>query len=211
MKSERPNPINEILPADVTQYANTNHTFLGCEQRSITCVFCLQSNGIFVSIKIDTALRKCECQPLIHLNCFRRFTNGRPHGDELKMPCFGCNGPTRIRTSDDVILTVIYNLNIGDDEEMNLLFEKWREMYINFGNPFVDDLHLLEQASRLHSEEQKLKRALIKVRQTRKILHLRSGQTRAKLRKAAKCYDKLSTDEQDAIVTKKLTAQIEAN
>jgi hypothetical protein len=211
MKMERPNPINEILPADVTCYPNTNHTFLGCQQVAHPCVFCLQHNGIFVSIKVDSTLRRCECHPLIHLECFRNYATRREHADVITLPCLGCNGITRIRTPDDVILTVIYDLNGRDDEQLNHLFEKWKCLCINFGNPAADDLHILGQASRLRSEELRLKRALMEIRQTRKTLHVKPGQTRAKLRRDSKFYDRLSTDEQDAILTKKLEAQLESN
>jgi hypothetical protein len=211
MKTDTPNPINHILPADVSRYPNANHTFLGCLQTPQLCVFCLQVNGIFISIKADTALRKCECQPLIHLDCFRNYANNRSHLDEIILPCLGCNGPTKIRTPKDVVLTAVYNLNGWDDEDMNRLFEKWRQLYINFGNPAADGLHILEQAAQLHSEETRLKQALMEVRQTRRTLHMKPGQTRAKLRRAAKCYDRLPLYEQDAIVTKKLVAQLETN
>jgi hypothetical protein len=125
------------------------------------------------------------------------------------IPCFECNGTTKIRTPDDVILTAVYNLQGWDDAKMNDLFQKWRTLYINYGNPVADDLHILEQASQLHAEEQKLKQALIEIRQTRKTLHLKPGQTRAKLRRAAKLYNRLPLYEQDAIVTKKLVAQLQ--
>jgi hypothetical protein len=121
----------------------------------------------------------------------------------------GCNGPTRIRSADDVVLTAVYDLAGWEDEQLNLLFEKWRGIYLKYGNPAADGLHILEQVSRLHGEETRLKRALAEVRETKKTLHLKSGQTRSKLRRAAKCYDRLTTDEQDAIVTKKLIAQLE--
>jgi hypothetical protein len=208
MKIEIPNPINEILPPDVRQYPNANHTFVGRHQSVQPCALCLEHNGIFITLKADTALRKCECQPSIHFHCFRRFANTRVQGDELLVPCFGCNGQTKIRSPNDVVLNAYYNISGWDDESLDRLFKKWEEACIKFGNPVADDLHILSQASRLRSEEQKLKQALAEVRETRKTLRLKNGQTRAKLRRAAKCYDQLSLKEQDAIVTRKLVAQL---
>jgi hypothetical protein len=211
MKVDTPNPVNEILPGDSTRYPNVNHTFIGCHQTPQRCLFCLQVNGLFMSIKADTALRKCQCQPLIHLDCFRAYAANRQQFEEVVVPCLGCNGSARIRGPGDVILTAVYNLSGRDDEEMSHLFERWRKLYINFGNPAADDLHILEQAAQLHSEEARLKKALLEVRETRRALHIKPGRTRAKLRRAAKCYDRLSLAEQDAIVTKKLFTQLEMN
>lgn len=208
MKTNGPGPTSIVLPADLTRYPNTNHTFIGCQQPSQSCVFCMESNGIFMSIKADTALRKCECQPLIHLDCFRKYANTQCRSEEISIPCFSCNGATKIRSAEDVILTAVYNLTGWDDEEMDRSFEKFRQLYINFGNPAAADLHVLEQASRLHNDEMKLKRALLEVREARKTLHLKNGQTRASVRRAAKCYDRLPLQERDNIVTQKLRAQL---
>jgi hypothetical protein len=211
MKVKPSNGLNLILPADVTLYPNSNHTFIGCQQPAQSCVVCREPNGIFISIKIDKTLRKCECQPVIHLECFRKYADPHWFSEEIAIPCLSCNGPTLIRSTRDVILTAVYNLTGWNDEDMDRAFEKFRELYVNFGNPAAADLHILELASRLRSDEARLKRALLEIKDTRRTLHLRSGQTRASIRKAAKCYDRLPLEERDNIVTQKLVAQLTTN
>ena len=116
MKVKPSNGLNLILPADVTLYPNSNHTFIGCQQPAQSCVVCREPNGIFISIKIDKTLRKCECQPVIHLECFRKYADPHWFSEEIAIPCLSCNGPTLIRSTRDVILTAVYNMTGCDDE-----------------------------------------------------------------------------------------------